>query len=362
MGIEVSQKHFPHFQTNKQCKSINSISQTNQDREILNISKSFKNLFLRIGKIKNQMKITHFHEPLKPIQLKGRRVPLHLLDAVKTELNRLKAEGHIKKLKNCDEDRFISPIVITCKKDKSIKLALDSKFINKQIYKNKYQMPNIHELVDNVAAQITNDSVGEVWFTNLDLKNAYSQLALDKFTSNQCNSSIVGGDITGTYQFLTGFYGLGDMPNEFQRVIDSTLGSIPFTNCYLDDILISSKGTFLDHKNIVLKILSTLDEYNFAVKWSKCKFFQKEIEWLGFKISKSGITPLFDKSKAIKDLPIPKNLKELRSFFGSINQYIKFVPNLASLGSPLRPLLNKKSIFQWNDDHTKAFERIKEKS
>ena len=41
-------------------------------------------------------------------------------------------------------------------------------------------MPNIHELVDNVAAKIANGSVGEVWFTNLDLKNAYSQLALDK--------------------------------------------------------------------------------------------------------------------------------------------------------------------------------------
>ena len=81
---------------------------------------------------------------------------------------------------------------------------------------------------------------------------------------------------------------------------------------------------------------------------------------MGFKISKSGIIPLFDKSKAIKDLPIPKNLKELRSFFGSINQYIKFVPTLASLGSPLRPLLNKKSIFLWNDDHTKAFEKIKQ--
>ena len=84
------------------------------------------------------------------------------------------------------------------------------------------------------------------------------------------------------------------------------------------------------------------------------------MEWLGFKISKTGIVPLFDKSKAVEDLPIPKNLKELRSFFGSINQYIKFVPNLASLGRPLRPLLNKKSIFQWNDDHTKAFEKIKQ--
>ena len=49
-------------------------------------------------------------------------------------------------------------------------------------------MPNIHELVDNVAAQITNDSVGEVWFTNLDLKNAYSQLALDKFTITNVTS------------------------------------------------------------------------------------------------------------------------------------------------------------------------------
>ena len=125
-------------------------------------------------------------------------------------------------------------------------------------------MPNINDLVDNVAAQIAKDSVGEVWLTNLDLKNAYSELALDRFTSNQCNFIIVGGDITGTYQFLTG---LGDMPNEFQIVMDLYLGSISITNCYLDDILITSKGTFLDHKNIVLKTLSTLDENNFAVKW-----------------------------------------------------------------------------------------------
>ena len=85
----------------------------------------------------------------------------------------------------------------------------------------------------------------------------------------------------------------------------------------------------------------------------------KKNEWFGFKTPKSGIAPLIDKTKAIKDIPIPKNLKELRSLFGSTNQYIKFVPNLASLGSPLRPLLNKKSVFLWNEDHTKAFEKIK---
>ena len=153
-------------------------------------------------------------------------------------------------------------------------------------------MPNIHELVDNVAAKIASDSVGKVWFTNLDLKNAYSQLALDKFTSNQCNFSIVGGDITGTYQFLTGFYDLGDMPNEFQRVMDSTLGSIPFTNCYLDGLLIASKGTFLDHKNIVLKLLSRLEEYHFAVKWTNCKFFRKKLNGWDLKSQKQE-SPLY---------------------------------------------------------------------
>ena len=81
-----------------------------------------------------------------------------------------------------------------------IKLALDSKFINKPIYKNKYQMPNIHKLVDNVASQISSDSNREVLFTNLDLKNAYSQLSLDTLTSSLCSFSLVGRDITGTYQ------------------------------------------------------------------------------------------------------------------------------------------------------------------
>ena len=176
-------------------------------------------------------------------------------------------------------------------------------------------MPHIHELVDNFAAQIANDSVGEVWFTNLDLKNAYSQLALDKFTSNQCNFSIVGGDITGTYQFLTGFYGLGVIANEFQRVMDSTLGSITFTNCYLDDILIASKGTFVDHKNIVLKILSTLDEYNFAVEWSKCKFFQKQNRVVGIQNLKIRNYTFIRQIESKKRLTYSKELEKTTIIF-----------------------------------------------
>ena len=54
-------------------------------------------------------------------------------------------------------------------------------------------------------------------------------------------------------------------------------------------------------------------------------------------------------------------MKELRLLFGSTNQYLKLVPTLASLRRPFRSLLFKKTSLNWNEDHTKAFERIKQK-
>ena len=155
VGIEISQKHFPHFQTNKICKSNFFISTVEKDRETDHISKTFKQMFLRVGKTNNQMKFTRFNEPLK-----GRRNPFHQLDSVKTEQNLLQAEVDFKKLENCAKDPFISLIVATCKNNKSIKLALDSKLINKRIYK-KHPMSKIHELADNIA-QMSKDFIGDV--------------------------------------------------------------------------------------------------------------------------------------------------------------------------------------------------------
>ena len=67
------------------------------------------------------------------------------------EIRSLIDQGHIIKLEKCSDHQFISPIVIKVKKDQSIKLALDSKQINKKIHKNKYQMPNIDVLLDKKA-------------------------------------------------------------------------------------------------------------------------------------------------------------------------------------------------------------------
>ena len=110
--------------------------------------KLYPNLFTRIGKIRNAKVRAEFFENLKPIQQKGRRMPISLQDKADKESNRLINEGHIIKLQECSDKYFVSPIVITVKKDGSIKLALESRELNKQVHKNKYQMPNNDELVD----------------------------------------------------------------------------------------------------------------------------------------------------------------------------------------------------------------------
>ena len=133
---------------------------------------------------------------------------------------------HNFKLDKCSDKQFISPIVITVKKDQMVKLTLDSKKINKYIHKNKCQIPNIDLLLDNIAQVVKSDKSNQTLFTTLDSRYAYSQIPLDKTTREQCNFSLIGGSATGTYQFQTRFYGLTDMPAEFQKAVDLTL-----TNC-----------------------------------------------------------------------------------------------------------------------------------
>ena len=138
------------------------------------------------------------------------------------------------------------------KKDKSINLAIDSKTIIKAIHKNKYQMHHIDWLMDNIAQTITQSSdEGEVLFSTIDLGYAYSQIPLDEEKAKQCNFNIVGSQITGTYRFNNGFYGLTDMPAEFQNAIDKTLYNLTNTFSFLDEIIIVTGGGLQNHKKTI---------------------------------------------------------------------------------------------------------------
>ena len=107
--------------------------------------------------------------------------------------------------------------------------------------------------------------------------------------------------------------------------------------------MIVSKGDAKVHKKLVLEVLEKLDNKNLALKLSKCEFFQTEVNWLGHKLSPSGIVPKVTEIEAILNLNPPKSLKQLRSFMGSINHLAKFIARAASLIDKLRPVLPDKN-------------------
>ena len=108
-----------------------------------------------------------------------------------------------------------------------------------------------------------------------------------------------------------------------------------------------------------MNCLKRLDGENLRISLPKCHFGMLEIDWLGYHISQSGISPFESKTAAILALETPKTLKKLRSFLGSVHYIGKFIPNLAQISHPLRPLLKKTSKFIWTEEHENCFNEIK---
>ena len=140
--ITISQKPCPNIE-------INNIETPCEIKKSL--ANEFPDLISRIGKSKYHTVNSKFHRNYRVTHQKGRKVPIHLQPKVKIELEKLLNEKHIEKLTNCSDQVFISPIVITVKKDQSIKIALDNKILNKAIHNDKYQMPNIGSLIQTIS-------------------------------------------------------------------------------------------------------------------------------------------------------------------------------------------------------------------
>ena len=204
-----------------------------------------------------------------------------------------------------------------------------------------------------VAEQLDMENKRIAWYTSFDMQYACGQVPLDKETAKHCNFQMVGGKANGTYRFIPGFYGLTVMPTEFQKAMDAELANIPNIYVFLDEILVVTKGSKEDHNNVIQTVLTKLNKANVRLKREKCKFAQKEIEWLGYKLTQTGISPINTKIQAITE-----KLKELPSHLGAVNQMNRFIPNLAPLCFKIRPLLKKDKQWKWDESHEEAFKEM----
>ena len=151
----------------KFSNSINCISKTLQtDSWVKEMQAEFPDLFARQGRREHRKKHARLHEGTVTKQQKGRRVSIQLQESVKKERNRLLKEGHIVKVQDI-KDVFLQPTVITVRKDRSVKIALDARELNENVVKDKYPMPNLDNLMDMIAEHVE-QGPGKTFFTTLD--------------------------------------------------------------------------------------------------------------------------------------------------------------------------------------------------
>ena len=150
-------------------------------------------------------------------------------------------------------------------------------------------------------------------------------------------------------------------PSTFQRLIDRVLHGLTWRQClvYIDDVLVFSP-TFEEHLKHIDEVLARFEFAGLKLKPTKCLFANSEVDYLGFKITRHGITATAEKLKAITSLLPPTHNKQLYSFLCSINYYRSLIPNFGELTHALYSMVRtgKKSC-DWSPATLKCFDALK---
>ena len=198
-----------------------------------------------------------------------------------------------------------APVLFQKKKDGTLRLCIDYRGLNNLTVKNKYPIPRIDELLDRLH--------GSTVFSKIDLKSGYYQIRIkdEDIPKTAFNSRY------GHYEFTVMSFGLTNAPATFNRLMQDIFKHQldKYILVFFDDILIYSKNEE-EHEKHVREVLSILREHQLYAKMSKCTFFSKKVEYLGFIVSEEGIAVDPAKVQDIIDWPQPKNIKEVRGFLG----------------------------------------------
>ncbi|KAL2019738.1 hypothetical protein VTK56DRAFT_9182 [Thermocarpiscus australiensis] len=228
-------------------------------------------------------------------------------------------------------------------------MCVDYRQLNDQTVKNRYPLPLISRLQDQLA--------GARYFTRLDLPTAYAHIRIKE--GDEWKTAF--RTPYGHYEYLVMPFGLTNAPATFQAVVDHAIRPFldKFAVCYLDDILIFSR-TLEEHKQHVKQVLDALYEQKLSVNKDKSEFHVIKTVFLGFEISPGQIRMELPKIEAIRNWPRPTNTTEVRGFIGFANFYRMFIKNFGDMARPLHKLMKKDTEFRWVEEHKQAFQRIRE--
>ena len=277
-----------------------------------------------------------------------RSIPFAYRDKLKAELDLLQSQHIIAPVVEVTE--WCAPIVVTPKKNTDrIRMCVDLSRLNRYVRREWYQSSTPAEAVADIAA-----SSAKV-FTVLDAMKGYHQCPLDE------NSQLLTTFITpyGRFKYLRAPYGISSISEHYDRRMAEAFTGLTGFRRIVDDIVIYDSDP-QQHTAHVMQFLQRCADKHIALNFDKCKFCQTEVTFAGFRLSTQGYQVDHSITDAISEFPKPSNRTELRSFFGLVNQLSSSTSDVASLLTPLRPLLSTKNDFIWSGDHDHAFKAAKD--
>ncbi|GJP33280.1 hypothetical protein CLOM_g17827, partial [Closterium sp. NIES-68] len=293
---------------------------------------------------------THQHEIVeepgsKPtFQAPYRLSPTELTD-MKKQIEYLLAKGLIRP----STSPYGAPVLFTPKPDGSLRMCIDYRALNKQTIKNKYPIPRIDDLLDQLR--------GATVFSKLDLRSGYWQI---RMADNSIHKTAFRTRY-GSYEYLVMPFGLTNASATFQFEMNHILRPL-LDECvvvYLDDILIYSSD-MKQHVEHLRRVFEILRREQFYVKLSKSNFALEKVQFLEHLVSAQGVHVDPKKIEAVRTWKTPENVKELQLFLGFANYYNRFVPQYAKLAAPLTNLLKKNTPYKWEPKHQEAMEQLKQ--
>ena len=290
----------------------------------------------------------HIETTGPPVFQRARRLAPDKLEVVRKEIQHLLNNGTIRPSKS----QWSSPIHLVKKSSGDFRITGDYRLVNAQTIPDRYTPRHMRDFSAGLH--------GKFFLSKLDIRAAYHDVPI---APNDIEKTAINTPL-GLYEYLKMPFGLRNSGSTHARFMDTIFRDLQdFIYIYVDDILIysASEKEHLKHLQIVFE---RLKKYGMKINPSKCELGVSELNFLGHRVSTTGIHPTEEKIEVIKNFPIPKTLKDLSSFLGLLNFYRPFMPNIATKIKPLCRLTgglkkNSKVPVNWNDELQTAFESAK---
>jgi hypothetical protein len=251
-----------------------------------------------------------------PIAKRPYRMAASELTELKKQLEELQRIGFIRP----SSSPWGAPVLFVKKKDGSMRLCVDYRALNEVTIKNKYPLPRIDDLFDQLK--------GAKYFSKIDLRSGYFQLKIRE--SDIPKTAFVTR--YGQFEFTVMSFGLTNAPAYFMNLMNKIFMDEldKFVVVFIDDILVYSKS-IQEHEQHLRVVLEKLRVHRLYAKFSKCEFWLERVAFLGHILTVEGIAVDLEKVKAVSNWQRPTNVSEIRSFLGLAGYYRRFIEGFSKI-------------------------------